>query len=466
MMFMLMTVGSTTTAITIFISLLLICFIPISQSFKFESLCSIHQNDKNYDVTRKTSLLVEVHPNSSWLYPTTDQIYDYYVEGKRECEKALKNDNNLNDDNDVWNSDDIFRRDKCRGNRALFAFTGMMIWPFGPMHLCPTYSKCWFGLLSCGNPKLQQMTTHVIGSSVGNVLDEMNVLNRSDYNISRWSIKGLLTLMRVIGSEIVVPEQRYLNLNRFNIPSANGAIVDDDIIIAQYHLTRPRTRSYFSELSSLEIRLYEFYPIALMNWDDVMIVDYGIHNFQVVYLGWNEYRCDGDSSCSLQNTCCGCELESFVHGTPVNVSVPDRSENCLQHLKTQELPICKPGNSNLPGRWIASSLRQYGLYCNGSNSMASNMKENNHRSSLFPSSSWYEASGNPCLINSDIADEAEDGGQSHWFYAPYSCRYNFYTLEESFRCFADKNISHIHVAGDSMSRDFLSYLCQYFGERF
>jgi hypothetical protein len=328
------------------------------------------------------------------------------------------------------------------------------------MHLCPTYSKCWFGLLSCGNPKLQQMTTHVIDSSVGIVLDEMHVVNRSDYIIRRWSIKGLVTLMRVIGSEIVVPEQRYLNLNRFNIPSASGAVVDDDIIIAQYHLTRPRTTPHFSVLSSLEIRLYEFYPSALMNWDDVMIADYGIHNFQVIYLGWNEYRCDGISSCTYKNTCCGCELESFVHGTPVNVSVPDRSENCLQHLKTQELPICKPGSSNLPGRWIASSLRQYGPYCNDSNSMISEMKEHKRLSS-----SWYEASGNPCLINSDIADEAEDGGQSHWFYAPYSCRYHFYTREESFRCFADKNISHIHVAGDSMSRDFLSYLCQYFGER-
>lgn len=265
-----MTVGpSTTTTLMIFISLLLTCFIPITQSFKFESLCSIHQNDKNYEVTRKTSLPIEVNPNSSWLYPTIDQIYEYYVKGKRECEKSLKNNknysNNLNDDNDIWNSNDIFRRDQCRGNRALYAFTGMMIWPFGPMHLCPTYSKCWFGLLSCGIPKLQQMTTHVIDdSTVRNVLNEMHVVDHNDYSINRWSIKGLLTLMRVIGSEIVVPEQRYLNLNRFNIRSANGVVVDDDIIIAQYHLTRPRTTPHFSVLSSLEIRLYEFYPSTLI----------------------------------------------------------------------------------------------------------------------------------------------------------------------------------------------------------
>jgi hypothetical protein len=261
-----------------------------------------------------------------------------------------------------------------------------------------------------------------------------------------------------------------LNLNRFNIPSANGEVVDDDIIIAQYHLTRPKTKPHFSVLSSLEIRLYEFYPSALMNWEDdvMMITDYGIHNYQVVYLGWNEYRCHGVKPCTLKNTCCGCELESFVHNTPVNVSVPDGSHHCLQYLKTHELlPICKSGSSSLSGRWIASSLHQYGPYCNGSNSMISKMKEHNHLPSSLSSSSsssWYEASGNPCVINSDIADEAEDGGQSHWFYAPYSCRYHFYTQEESFRCLADKNISHIHVAGDSMSRDFLSYLCQYFGE--
>ena len=63
--------------------------------------------------------------------------------------------------------------------------------------------------------------------------------------------------------------------------------------------------------------LYKFYPRALITWDDVMIVDYGIHKFQVVYLGWNEYRCGDNDTCSLQNTCCGCELDSFVHGTPV-----------------------------------------------------------------------------------------------------------------------------------------------------
>ena len=28
------------------------------------------------------------------------------------------------------------------------------------------------------------------------------------------------------------------------------------------------------------------------------------------------YRCGDNDTCSLQNTCCGCELESFVHGTP------------------------------------------------------------------------------------------------------------------------------------------------------
>ena len=38
-----------------------------------------------------------------------------------------------------------------RGAPLLYGVTDTILWPFGPLGNCTTYSKCWFGLLSCGN---------------------------------------------------------------------------------------------------------------------------------------------------------------------------------------------------------------------------------------------------------------------------------------------------------------------------
>lgn len=38
----------------------------------------------------------------------------------------------------------------CRGNELLYQATGLLVWAFGPISKCPPYSKCWFGLLTCG----------------------------------------------------------------------------------------------------------------------------------------------------------------------------------------------------------------------------------------------------------------------------------------------------------------------------
>lgn len=38
----------------------------------------------------------------------------------------------------------------CRGNALVYQTTGLLVWAFGPVAKCPPYSKCWFGLLTCG----------------------------------------------------------------------------------------------------------------------------------------------------------------------------------------------------------------------------------------------------------------------------------------------------------------------------
>jgi hypothetical protein len=75
-------------------------------------------------------------------------------------------------------------------------------------------------------------------------------------------------------------------------------------------------------------------------------------------------------------------------------------------------------------------------------------------------SGWYEASGDPCIVNNNSPEEL---GSRYWFYAPYTCRYHFYTPSELHQCMKAKNITHIRSHGDSMSRDLYAYICTYLG---
>lgn len=479
---------------------------------QFDPLCSIHDGTTAAAVggfgSPETTTLLEADPSSGWLYPSKEELYRYYVEGKRKCFESLEafNSSYVGVHAGFDHSWSTHLQTHCRGNRALWDFSGMIVSPFGPMDRCPTYSKCWFGLLSCGTPNIKKMNSFMQKCAANSTL-----------RINDWSIKALSVLIRLIGSEIVVPEQRYLTMSTF-VPTTAG--VDDDVIVAQYYLTRPRTLKEFDTLSSLEVRLFEFYPGLLLNSSRSILEQQGVDNCQVVYLGWNEPRCPQNTvgKCSIANTCCGCEKQSFVYGTPVAVNVSDGSTRCIPTAGLQgrevfppPLPLCASGNSSHPGRWIASSLRQYRVYCQegltetaqgvnralsghsavsvdrGSSraadvrgrstndrskalndSRASDHKSKtkaNHRTTASDArgddQGWIEASGNPCSIRSETA---EDGGQHYWFYAPYACRYRFYPKEEAGLCLRHRNISHIHLSGDSMSRDLLSFVTQFLGE--
>jgi hypothetical protein len=63
--------------------------------------------------------------------------------------------------------------------------------------------------------------------------------------------------MRVIGTEIIVPEQRVYNMN-----NGDNGVVGDDVIIAQYVTTKIGKHS----ASQLEIRQDELYPAVLYNF--------------------------------------------------------------------------------------------------------------------------------------------------------------------------------------------------------
>jgi hypothetical protein len=183
----------------------------------------------------------------------------------------------------------------------------------------------------------------------------------------------------------------------------------------------------------------------------------------------------------------------------VVLAVPDGSARCpdLANPARKPLPLCAARDSSQPGRWInsalppaassaslastSSSTSSGATYCDTTSkrvlhfhrdrnqlsqsshpgeyilNQKDKFKLSNHH---YSGPEWFEASGDPCLVNSKTPEE---DGHSHWFYAPYSCKYHFYNSMELHKCLIDQKLTHIHVAGDSMSRDLFSLISVYLG---
>ena len=91
---------------------------------------------------------------------------------------------------------------------------------------------------------------------------------------------------------------------------------------------------------------------------------------------------------------------------------------------------------------------------------------------------WTEASGDPCFIRSKYKNKnldkkkdkdkdkhvnmEEELRAAHWFYAPYQCRYHFYTPNEAVQCFQHKRIHNVLMIGDSINRDLFHWLTEFF----
>ena len=445
-----------------------------------------------------------------WLYASEADIAKWYEIGKAECNAFLLSNSSSMGKNfppPYMVSKDIPAggQTKCRGKDMLFALTGVIVWPFGPMETCPTYSKCWFGLLTCGTPKKEALSD--LGKSV--ITDALHKVKPKTPlpAMSDWSIKALSIHLRVIGLEIIAPEQRLLSI------ASGSSQQHNDVIIAQYFITIP-----YDEYK-LEMRLAEIYPSALYQWSQDDIVDNGMLIFGNIYLGGSESRCNW-GRCPYTNVCCGCDEKSFLTGTPKRLisksglaqcpnvqKLRDASENSNRAKKSAggvgdaaggvgddkgslSLPLCSKMDSTSPGRWILSSKTRQGTsssstplpFCHHEyvtaafneipkaskalkplvtnkvilvHSNASEQHSHRHHHN-----SWFEASGDPCIVQHI---EPEDNGERSWFFAPYECRYHFYKKPELHQCLKSQNISHIHFHGDSMSRELFLYVSRYLG---
>lgn len=431
---------------------------------EFPPLCDLHAN--NYGPQTPVTMLPEP-ASPSWLFPSKGDIEKYYVVAKRQCENFISNEQlrrmDIRNDHAPLYPIPITGRGqlKCRGRDTLYDVTGKVVWPFGPgitntMHskvphsTCTTYSKCWIGLLSCGKfdgsvvlkyskDEIEKARVRVTGSNTTFPGGAM-----------KWSMKSLDIQIRVVGPEIVVPDQRLVSLS---VPSEQHEkeFVEDDVIIGQYALTLPHNNY------TIEMRHFEFYPSALLPWKREDFSKYHVENFGMIYLGGSEGRCRPWTKCDLSNICCGCDERSFVVKSPIVLHVDNAGEDrCVNELNLKKpdiLPLCKVGrdasSKNPSGRWIQANIpaSSRNKLCNDGNSYniarfnvpkhLQHTKEHldqlakEDQADAHLHHGWYEASGNPCIKS----DDKEELGSSNWFFAPYTCKYHFYEVSFWLICF-------------------------------
>jgi hypothetical protein len=160
-------------------------------------------------------------------------ISGYFKTGKLRCLELLKNPDGISS----------IQRDFLNQSGVLFV-------EFGPISECTTFSKCWFGMLSCGQMKsqsfLQEYEYELEHFRFRDRLEESPYLPfRGRPAFMGWSMQSLNIQFRIVGPEVLFPEIVYSPVN--------------NILLCFYTLTIPG--SY-----RIQIIPREFYPGILFNY--------------------------------------------------------------------------------------------------------------------------------------------------------------------------------------------------------
>ena len=106
-------------------------------------------------------------PHDWFSFNETEEIKNAFVVAKQQCETYLATVKSSSSSSLGRSCPPVFRdtnsippggERRCRGRRMLYELTGAILWPFGPTD-CPTYRKCWIGLLSCGSSNKVELST-------------------------------------------------------------------------------------------------------------------------------------------------------------------------------------------------------------------------------------------------------------------------------------------------------------------
>jgi hypothetical protein len=168
-----------------------------------------------------------------------ENFAQFYQTGHEKCLKMLKNPTDLNSLNSI--------------QQKFLSDFGILFFEFGPLAECPTFSKCWFGILSCGDFKTDSFSQwyKVAASTVSPVPRDLESSSRLPLRqvpkFLGWSLRSLHLQFRIVGSEVLFPEIAYL-------PS-------DNLILCFYTLTIPG--SY-----NIEVVPREFFPGTLFDYSE------------------------------------------------------------------------------------------------------------------------------------------------------------------------------------------------------
>jgi len=343
---------------------------------------------------------------------------------------------------------------------------GILLWGFAPSMNCSIHSKCWFGVISCGNFKGDTLHEQYVKANIqySTQSERVNTIKSSTFDPNQFvkvlplqlnfTLRALHIIVRIVGREILAPETLL-----FVVPNSVHGGVGEEIIIAEYSLTIPG--DYV-----IEYMLSSFFPGIMYN--------YTIHEIQ-----------QGLDTLHAETYFDRKSIRSF----PIKVTLSGGSRSHEAHM-TSQLPYCPNGNH--PGRWIVfpeevarqcgagsyiSSIsrlpylatnydkieritRQYTMHAltlKYETVMGSVLKGLKNSSLPDDVRIYYKelvryAHGNVCLlmylgINHPYYDNRLE------LFAPYECRYRIMTPGEGRKCLRDKERTDILFHGDSISRD-------------
>jgi hypothetical protein len=339
---------------------------------------------------------------------------------------------------------------------------GIFFLHFGPISHCSTFSKCWFGMLSCGEMKNESFLeeyNRILNQprSKGGMQPSLDLPFRDMPEFLGWSMQSLEIQFRVAGPEVLFPEVVYF-------PAKN-------ILLCFYTLTIPG--SY-----RIDIAPREFYPGKLFKYTNVEKIEgYDLLGYHSLVRGPRPVVL----SLPMTSTPLFCD-QTNMQQSLTTITLP-------RNLPTP-LPYCSKGNH--PGRFLTiptDSLRICGVsnFAGQDRHYIASNQDNNERqlrsiliqkyldqsqpiehrllSQELLKHTDRDSSLCPLIVMNEIA-EARD--TRHEIFAPYKCRYKYYSpLQVHFifsfsfaslflqakSCLKILHRTNSYSIGDSLTRD-------------
>jgi hypothetical protein len=313
----------------------------INADIDFEPHCS----RSTYGSSPESRTTVLPRPLPATRGPSQETIQDWYDKGIKECKEYLQVVSKLNHTQVAEERDNSF----------FYKLTGLLLWSFGPVSQCPTHSKCWFGIMTCGNFQAQRVVDFYKERRVWKLpkAKPVPVMPHRMPDFDQWSMKALHIHTHIKDIESFVPEMFYTSF----VHSVSGSVVD--VQIAEYTLTIPG-------FYHIEAWLLGFYMGKLFKFTESE-VNRGVED--LLHIPFSSVRfvtpityCEDCKTClNPYFECCKCLSQTFLVNAPFPMTSTYGGHKCgknghipvtnlslahkqLKNLDQSMLPLCKRGD--------------------------------------------------------------------------------------------------------------------------